>query len=80
MHAYTPVFVASTLKIRLRYVKKFVSGVVNVASKLRPLPDRAVEGVRETFATKLELSMKLAISKYKPIQVIGFNVRSVELG
>lgn len=54
---------------RLRYVNKFVSDVVNVASKLRPLPDRPVEEVRETFATKLELSMKLAISKYKPIQV-----------
>ncbi len=54
---------------RLRYVNKFVSDVVQVATKLRPLPDRPVEEVRETFATKLELSMKLAISKYKPIQV-----------
>lgn len=50
-------------------MNKFVSDVVQVASKLRPLPDRPVEEVRETFATKLELSMKLAISKYKPIQV-----------
>lgn len=58
------------LQTRQRYVNKFVSDVVSVASKLRPLPDRAVEEVRETFATKLELSMKLAISKYKPIQVI----------
>lgn len=55
---------------RLRYVNKFVSDVVQVAAKLRPLPDRPVEEVRETFATKLELSMKLAISKYKPIQVV----------
>eukprot|EP00903_Cladosiphon_okamuranus_P010191 g9650.t1 len=54
--------------LRLRFLNKFVSDVVNVASKLRPLPDRAVEEVRETFATKLELSMKLAISKYKPVQ------------
>eukprot|EP00752_Nemacystus_decipiens_P016768 g15005.t1 len=54
--------------LRLRYVNKFVSDVVNVASKLRPLPDRPVEEVREIFANKLELSMKLAISKYKPIQ------------
>lgn len=50
-------------------MNKFVSDVVQVAAKLRPLPDRPVEEVRETFATKLELSMKLAISKYKPIQV-----------
>lgn len=54
---------------RIRFMNKFVSDVVQVASKLRPLPDRPVEEVRETFANKLELSMKLAISKYKPIQV-----------
>ncbi|CBJ33731.1 myosin-like antigen [Ectocarpus siliculosus] len=55
-------------ELRIRFMNKFVSDVVQVASKLRPLPDRPVEEVRETFATKLELSMKLAISKYKPIQ------------
>lgn len=60
-------------------MNKFVSDVVNVASKLRPLPDRPVEEVRETFATKLELSMKLAISKYKPIQVQQLNVGRVKL-
>ncbi|CAM9153187.1 unnamed protein product, partial [Hapterophycus canaliculatus] len=54
--------------LRLRYLNKFVSDVVQVATKLRPLPDRPVQEIRETFATKLELSMKLAISKYKPIQ------------
>ena len=46
-----------------------MADVVQVARRLRPLPDRPIEEVRETFATKLELSMKLAISKYKPIQV-----------
>lgn len=55
--------------VRIRHVNKFVADVVQVAAQLRPLPDRPVEEVRETFATKLELSMKLAISKYKPIQV-----------
>lgn len=43
--------------------------VVEVANRVRPNPDRVVGEVRETFGTKLELSMKLAISKYKPIQV-----------
>lgn len=55
--------------LRNRYLDKFVADVVQVARRLRPLPDRPAEEVRETFATKLELSMKLAISKYKPIQV-----------
>lgn len=54
---------------RNRYLDKFVTEVVEVARRLRPLPDRPIEEVRETFATKLELSMRLAISKYKPIQV-----------
>lgn len=54
---------------RHRHLEKFVGDVIQVASRLRPLPDRPVEEVRETFARKLELSMKLAISKYKPIQV-----------
>lgn len=44
--------------------------VVEVANRLRPNPDRVVGEVRETFATKLELSMRLAISKYKSIQVM----------
>lgn len=54
---------------RHRYLDKFVADVVQVASRLRPLPDRPAEEARTVFAKKLELSMKLAISKYKPIQV-----------
>lgn len=59
----------STSFRRNRYLERFVGEVVEVANRLRPTPDRVVGDVRETFASKLALSMRLAISKYKPIQV-----------
>eukprot|EP00904_Undaria_pinnatifida_P003118 jgi/Undpi1/12807/HiC_scaffold_7.g02474.m1 len=65
--------------LRNRYLDKFVTEVVEVARRLRPLPDRPIEEVRETFATKLELSMRLAISKYKPIQAGATILGKVQL-
>lgn len=59
----------SRFRDRNRYLEKFVSDVVQVASKTRPTTDKLIAEVRDIFADKLLLTMRLAISKYKPIQV-----------
>lgn len=74
---HSPRYLVSTLLrkyvTRQRYLEKFVSDVTEVADKIRPLQDRTFREAREAFVKKLYLSMKLALSKYRPIQVCVYH-------